>query len=147
MRLTTITLGLLLAITTTAFAAEAPPAEKDSAAKEHAGIKEDHPGDTALSQDDKGNFQYKSFPGLATLYVYDRDEPGKSNCNTGCLSAWLPLLVSGGEKVDKVGDWTAIKRDDGRKQWSYKAQPVYMRYHNMAPDAGSEKQGFHRLKP
>ncbi len=138
MRLISTTLWLSLAVT--ALAASA--AEHDSSA-----VKEEHPGDTALSQDEDGNFQYKSFPALATLFVYDGDTPGKSNCNTGCLSAWLPLLVSGGEKVQKVGDWVAITRDDGKKQWAYKGQPVYMRYHNMPPDEGSEKQGFHMLKP
>lgn len=137
MRFASVTLGLLLAVTTVAVAAE-----KDSSV-----IKKEHPGDAALSQDEHGNFHYKSFPGLATLYVYDGDAPGKSNCNVGCLSAWLPLLVSGGEKVDKVGDWVAITREDGRRQWAYKGQPVYMRYHNMPPDDGSEKEGFHLLKP
>jgi len=137
MRLTSITLGLFLVVTTAAMAAEEEPSA----------IKKEHPGDAALSQDDNGNFRYKSFPGLATLFVYDRDSPGKSNCNTGCLSAWLPLLVSSGEKTEKVGDWAAIKREDGRMQWSYKGQPVYMRYHNMPPDEGSEKEGFHLLKP
>ncbi|HWK75691.1 MAG TPA: hypothetical protein VNQ81_15540 [Povalibacter sp.] len=137
MRLTSITLGLLLAVTTATMAAEQEPST----------IKKEHPGDAALSQDEDGSFHYKSFPGLQTLFVYDGDSPGKSNCNTGCLSAWLPLLVSGGEKVEKVGDWVAIRREDGRMQWAYKGQPVYMRYHNMPPDEGSEKEGFHLLKP
>lgn len=138
--ISSITLSLCLALTSVAISA----AEQDADA---AGVKEEHPGDTALSRDDQGNFQYKSFPGLAFLYVYDGDTTDKSNCNAGCLSAWIPLLVSGTEKIEKVGDWVAIKRENGQRQWSYKGQPVYMRYHNMPPDAGSEKQGFHPLKP
>lgn len=138
MRLTSITLWLCL----TAAAVAVSAAETDSSA-----IKKEHPGDAALSQDANGKYQYKSFPGLSSLYVFDGDAPGKSNCNVDCISAWLPLLVSGGETTEKVGDWTVITREDGQRQWAYKGQPAYTRYHNMRPDSSSEKQGFHLLKP
>ncbi|HEY4369637.1 MAG TPA: hypothetical protein VGN07_20555 [Steroidobacteraceae bacterium] len=138
MRLTSITLWLCLAVTAVAAAA----AETDSSA-----INKEHPGDTALSQDANGKFQYKSFPGLSALYIFDGDEPGKSNCGADCISAWSPLMVSGGETTEKIGDWTVIDREHGKRQWVYKGQPVYTRYHNMPPDPSSEKQGFHLLKP
>lgn len=110
-------------------------------------IKMEHPGDTALSEDSPGKFVYKSFPALTRLYVYDKDPPGKSACNEGCSSAWPPLLVSGGETKDAVGDWTVIQRASGIRQWAYKNKPVYTRFHDMAPDAETEKEGFHLLKP
>ena len=31
-----------------------------------------------------------------TLYLFDNDEPGKSNCDAGCLRRWPPLLVDAG---------------------------------------------------
>jgi len=111
-------------------------------------IKEEHPGDTALSQDANGNWIYKSFPALRALYVFDKDLPLKSKCNDGCDSEWPPLLVSGGETVRSVGDWTVIVRDDGRKQWAYKQKPVYMRYHDLPTDGSDiRKEGFRPLEP
>jgi predicted lipoprotein with Yx(FWY)xxD motif len=110
-------------------------------------IKMEHPGDTALSEENPGKFVFKSFPTLWRLYVFDGDRPGKSNCNEGCASAWPPLLVSAGEKGPRVGDWTIIRRDDSSQQWAYKDRPVYTRYHDFDPDASTEKEGFHLLVP
>ena len=110
-------------------------------------IRKEHPGDTALSQDKDGNYQYKSFPELSMLYVFTGDSPGKSKCEARCVSAWPPLLVSAAEKGTAVGDWTVIVRDNGTRQWAYKGQPVYTRYHNMPLDASGEKAGFRLLTP
>jgi predicted lipoprotein with Yx(FWY)xxD motif len=110
-------------------------------------IKLEHPGDTALSEDEPGKYVYKSFPTLLRLYVFDKDRPGKSTCNDGCASAWPPLLVSASEKGPRIGDWTIVVRDDGVRQWAYKGRPVYTRYHDFDPDADTEKEGFHALKP
>jgi hypothetical protein len=103
-----------------------------------------YPGDVALSEFAPGKFHYKSFPGLLRLYVFDGDRPGKSNCYDG---AWPSLLVSDNEKGPRIGDWTIIRRDDGTRQWAYKDRPVYTRYHDLEPDASSEKEGFHLLVP
>lgn len=117
------------------------------AAETDASIKEQHPVDTALSEDADGTFHYKSFPGLSTLYVFDRDEPGKSKCGKACDSAWSPLLVTEAKSAEKIGQWTVIRGQNGRRQWAYKQQPVYTRYHDIPPDADSEKEGFHVLQP
>ena len=109
-------------------------------------IKLEHPGDTALSEDSPGKYVYKSFPTLFRLYVYDKDGAEKSNCNSGCASAWPPLRVSASEK-SPVGDWSIIQRDDGSRQWAYKQHPVYVRFHDIDPDPDSEKEGFHLLVP
>ena len=58
-----------------------------------------------------------------TLYIFDRDATGKSNCNGQCASNWLPLLAPADAKASGV--WTIITRDDGRKQWAYKGKPLY----------------------
>ncbi len=59
-----------------------------------------------------------------TLYVFDKDAGGKSACNGPCAGIWPPLMAAGDAKPS--GDWTIITRDDGAKQWAYKAKPVYL---------------------
>ena len=121
-----------------AIAADNPPA----------GMKLEHPGDTALSQEESGGWVYKSFPGLAHLYIFDGDRLSASRCTEGCASAWPPLLVTIGKTGEKVGDWTIIARDDGRQQWAYKGHPVYTRFHDLQEDAQSlAAEGFHLLTP
>ena len=58
-----------------------------------------------------------------TLYTFDRDAPGKSNCNGQCAQNWPPLMASADAK--SMGDWTVVTRDDGAKMWAYKGKPVY----------------------
>ena len=58
-----------------------------------------------------------------TLYIFDRDAAGKSNCNGQCATNWPPLMATGEAKAS--GDWTILTRDDGSKQWAYKAKPIY----------------------
>ena len=58
-----------------------------------------------------------------TLYIFDRDTSGKSNCNGQCASNWLPLIATVDGKAS--GDFTLITRDDDRKQWAYKGKPLY----------------------
>jgi predicted lipoprotein with Yx(FWY)xxD motif len=64
-------------------------------------------------------------PNGMTLYTFDRDSAGsgKSACNGPCATNWPPLMATGGDSGS--GDWTAITRDDGGKQWAYKGKPVY----------------------
>lgn len=58
-----------------------------------------------------------------TLYVFDKDEAGKSACNGKCAENWPPLLA---QETDKAqGDWGVVTREDGRRQWSYKGKPLY----------------------
>jgi len=58
-----------------------------------------------------------------TLYVFDRDAAGKSNCTGQCATNWPPFAAAGDAKPS--GDWTIITRDDGGKQWAYKGRPLY----------------------
>jgi predicted lipoprotein with Yx(FWY)xxD motif len=58
-----------------------------------------------------------------TLYIFDRDTAGKSNCNGQCAANWPPLMAAADAKPS--GDWTIVARDDGGKQWSYKSKPLY----------------------
>ncbi len=58
-----------------------------------------------------------------TLYVYDRDGTGQSNCNGRCAELWVPLAAAGDAKAS--GPWTVVTRSDGHKQWAYKGKPLY----------------------
>ena len=59
-----------------------------------------------------------------TLYIFDRDAAGKSNCNGPCATNWPPMQAAGDAKPS--GDWTIVTRDDGGKQWAYKGKPLYL---------------------
>ncbi|WP_230532715.1 COG4315 family predicted lipoprotein [Microvirga roseola] len=58
-----------------------------------------------------------------TLYTFDRDAAGKSNCNGPCAQNWPPLMASANASASS--DWSVITRDDGSKQWAYKGKPLY----------------------
>ncbi|HVE49822.1 MAG TPA: hypothetical protein VNG69_09435 [Casimicrobiaceae bacterium] len=58
-----------------------------------------------------------------TLYTFDKDAAGKSNCNGPCATNWPPLMAGADAKA--MGDWTIVTRDDGGKQWAYKGKPLY----------------------
>jgi predicted lipoprotein with Yx(FWY)xxD motif len=64
-----------------------------------------------------------TYPKGMTLYVFDKDAAGKSNCNGQCAINWPPLLAPASAKAS--GDWSVIKRADGKKQWAYKGRPLY----------------------
>jgi predicted lipoprotein with Yx(FWY)xxD motif len=68
------------------------------------------------------------------LYVFKKDSPGKSACAGECVAKW-PLYYR--EKVGASGelkeaDFGTITREDGRRQTTYKGQPLYY----FANDAG-----------
>jgi predicted lipoprotein with Yx(FWY)xxD motif len=58
-----------------------------------------------------------------TLYVFDRDASGRSNCNGQCTINWPPLIAD--TDAQAAGNFSFITRDDGRKQWAYKGKPLY----------------------
>jgi len=64
-----------------------------------------------------------STPAGFVLYVFDQDEPGKSNCNGDCATAWPPFAVEPGAR--ETQDFTAVERADGTRQWAYKGKALY----------------------
>jgi predicted lipoprotein with Yx(FWY)xxD motif len=59
-----------------------------------------------------------------TLYIFDKDEPNKTNCYDQCAVNWPPLMAGDGAMAE--GDWTIVDRTDGTKMWAYKGKPVYL---------------------
>jgi len=62
-------------------------------------------------------------PNGMTLYTYDKDAAGKSNCTGDCAEYWPPVKASASDKP--VGDMTIITRDDGSMQWADGGKPLY----------------------
>ena len=58
-----------------------------------------------------------------TLYTFDKDSAGASNCAGPCASAWPPFFAKNGAKDN--GAFTIITRVDGRKQWARDGKPLY----------------------
>lgn len=58
-----------------------------------------------------------------TLYTFDKDAAGVSNCAGECATLWPILAAKKGDKAS--GDLAVIDRADGAKQWTYKGKPLY----------------------
>ncbi|WP_439108160.1 hypothetical protein [Congregibacter sp.] len=58
-----------------------------------------------------------------SVYVWDGDEPNKSNCDQECLKDWTPVPAPG-IAMDR-GDWTVVKQSSGFNQWAFRGQPLY----------------------
>lgn len=66
-----------------------------------------------------------------TLYTFDKDSAGKSNCQAGCLALWPAAPVADAPKAND--NWGSIQRDDGSKQLTFKGKPVYYYIHDKKP--------------
>jgi predicted lipoprotein with Yx(FWY)xxD motif len=79
-----------------------------------------------------GNEELGSFlvgPESMTLYRFNPDQPGVSNCDEGCAAIWPPFTVAEGElprgNAGVVGDLATTERDDGAFQVTYQGMPLY----------------------
>lgn len=78
-----------------------------------------------LVKTDAGKEKYLTdFVGM-TLYTFEKDTPGVSNCLGKCVAVW-PVYTSGAtaQKTFPV-NITVITRADGTKQFAWKGMPLY----------------------
>ncbi len=72
-----------------------------------------------------------------TLYRFNNDQPGMSNCTDQCLANWPPLLIEEGQQpygnAGVVGQLGTIERDDGTIQVTYQDMPLYHWANDQAP--------------
>ena len=72
-----------------------------------------------------------------TLYVYDKDTVGKSTCNGACAENWLPyadkIEAAPPETAGRKTGWGVIKRDDGKKMFTYDGKPLYLFKNDKGP--------------
>ena len=62
-----------------------------------------------------------------TLYYFTKDGRNVSRCIEGCAVNWPPFYVDPSATIEgcESSDFATIKRDDGRKQTTYKDMPLY----------------------
>ncbi len=83
-----------------------------------------------------------------TLYVFDKDSKGVSNCYDACAEKWPPLLGEKGMKLPH--GYSLIERKDGTLQIAYKGMPLYLWFkdHNPGDMTGDGVKGvWHVARP
>ena len=60
-----------------------------------------------------------------TLYTYDKDTAGVSNCTNQCATIWPPYVVTGTAPANLPLGITLIKRADGSMQYADQGKPLY----------------------
>ncbi len=104
-------------------------------------------GGAALAQDELpytinigGNERLGAFlvgPTGMTLYVFERDGIGMSNCVDQCAQNWPPLTVESADSVTVEpgipGEIGTIERADGTLQVTYNDMPLYYWVNDAAP--------------
>lgn len=66
-----------------------------------------------------------------TLYTFDKDETGVSNCYDQCAVNWPPL--AGDPMMSLPYGYSVISRTDGTSQIAYKGQPLYLWINDHKP--------------
>ena len=84
---------------------------------------EDYVGGAIKSSDIGGKTVLTDANGM-TLYTFDKDEAGKTNCYDDCAVKWPPAMAAADAKAE--GDFTIVDRTDGTKMWAYKGMPLYL---------------------
>ena len=86
-------------------------------------------------------------PAGKTLYIFDKDQPGKSNCSGACLQAWPAYTAgSGAASLPEVSRLSG----DGAQQWTWNKMPLYYFVGDAKPGdrAGDGSGGvWHLVKP
>jgi predicted lipoprotein with Yx(FWY)xxD motif len=76
----------------------------------------------AMIADSSAGKIYTDHKGM-TLYTFDKDEAGKSNCYDKCAVNWPPFAAAADAAAE--GEWTIVDRTDGTKMWAYEGKPLY----------------------
>ena len=87
-------------------------------------------------------------PGRQAIYVFERDEHGRSNCYGECAELWPPVYTKGRPRAGagvRPGLLGTTRRRDGRRQVTYAGRPLYyyahegpgaVRCHNVTLNGG-----------
>jgi predicted lipoprotein with Yx(FWY)xxD motif len=87
-----------------------------------------------------------------TVYTFNSDSPGVSNCNGGCATTWPPLTIDAGMTptggAGVTGQLGTITRSDGSLQVTYKGLPLYFFHSDTKPgDTKGNYTGWSLVKP
>ena len=106
------------------------------------GISSDNNVSFSAQQQDRDGF---------SLYTFDNDTVGVSNCNGGCLTAWPPLLANEGDVAE--APYSIIERGMGTnpnaRQWAYHGKPLYFFISDTAAGqtTGKNINAWHLARP
>lgn len=87
-------------------------------------------GGAVVSTDIGGQMVLTDANGM-TLYIFDKDQPGVTNCYDQCAINWPPLFADASATAE--GEFTIVDRTDGTKMWAYKGMPLYYWKDDQAP--------------
>jgi predicted lipoprotein with Yx(FWY)xxD motif len=76
---------------------------------------------------------YLADPSGRTLYTYDKDTSGVSNCTGACLAAW-PAYSASGAQTGLPAGISVITRSDGSMQYAYNGKPLYYYAQDSGPN-------------
>jgi len=96
----------------------------------------------------KGNY-LADFAGM-TLYVFDKDTAGTSNCSGTCTKVWPPYTPGATAQSQLPTNVTVIKRADGTSQFAWMDKPLYYYATDQKPgDVTGDGVGgtWHLVKP
>lgn len=86
-----------------------------------------------------------------TVYTFNSDTPGVSNCTGGCATTWPPLTIASGTPTGGpgvTGQLGTISRSDGSLQVTYKGLPLYFFHSDSKPgDTKGNYTGWSLVKP
>ena len=81
-----------------------------------------------------------------SLYTFEQDAAGQSNCYGGCAQAWPPALADSSvvDSNELPDNFSIISRDGGDEQWAYNDEPLYGWFQDGAPGdtTGDNVNGF-----
>jgi predicted lipoprotein with Yx(FWY)xxD motif len=75
-----------------------------------------------------------------TVYTFDKDGTGTSNCYGECARHWPPVTAA--SNALGYGQMTLVSRTDGLRQWAHDGKPLYT-YHEdaMRGDVEGDNEG------
>ncbi|MCO4787285.1 MAG: hypothetical protein KC467_15380 [Marinomonas atlantica] len=79
--------------------------------------------DAPIKSYQQGEYDLLTDVNHMTLYTFDKDYEGVSNCNDGCAKAWPPLMAKEGAHTS--GPFSIMQRKDGTWQWAMSGEPLY----------------------
>ncbi len=65
-----------------------------------------------------------------TVYTFDEDEEGISNCHGRCLRVWPPVLT---EAEELPLPFSIVVRENGEKQIALNSRPLYLFFNDTQP--------------
>ncbi len=84
----------------------------------------DQHGNAYVHSRTNGGQVYIMYHNHMSLYTFDKDEIGKSNCYGGCARKWPPAILAADTPLGE--NYSLIRRKDGKMQAAFKGQPLYL---------------------